>query len=152
MTSKTKISIAAGFALAALATTAQAAPVFNAANGHWYEAVQAGVTWDAARDAAAAMSLAGTQGHLVTITSQAEQDFINASLPGARGAPGVFGYWIGGYSLATGIFQWVTGEAFGYTNWNANEPNFDSPPAGLHFFGQGSQAGRWNDAGWGWTS
>jgi Lectin C-type domain/PEP-CTERM motif len=139
-------------ALAAVTLSAQAAPVLNTANGHYYEDVQAGITWDAARDAAAAMSFGGVQGHLVTITSQAEQDFINANFASALGQNGVFGHWIGGFSLSRGVFQWVTGEDFTYTNWNAGEPNFDSPPSALHFFGQGSVAGKWNDAGWGWTS
>ena len=50
-------------------------------------------------------------------------------------------------------YQWVTGEAFSFTNWNVGEPNGDAAPAGVHFFGRGSPIGKWNDAtasSWDW--
>lgn len=134
-------------AVASIASPAFAAPVLNAANGHYYEAVTyGGASWTEARDLAAAMTLPGYQGHLVTITSQAEQDFIVANLPSALGSPQSFGYWLGGFSNISGVFEWVTGEAFAYTSWSPGEPNFDTPPSALHFFGLGSPAGAWNDA------
>jgi len=72
---------------------------------------------------------------------------LNANLPAvAFGNNSNFGYWTGGFSVNQGTFQWVTGEAFSYTNWNAGEPNFDAPPSGIHFFGLGSPKGSWNDA------
>jgi Lectin C-type domain/PEP-CTERM motif len=145
-----QIAPAAALALATVTGQAAAAPIFDAANGHYYEAVTfGGNNWAVARDTAAAMSFtAGPttyQGHLVTITSLAEQNFIVANLPSALGSNSSFGYWLGGFSTTSGVFQWVTGEAFSYTNWNAGEPNFDSPPSALHFFGLGS-VGKWNDA------
>src|SRR5689334_15900197 len=55
------------------------APVLNPANGHWYQ-VGLGffseVDWDEARRAADSLTYNGYPGHLATITSAAEHDFI----------------------------------------------------------------------------
>ena len=141
------LALLAGFGL-----SAQAAPVYDGASGHYYEDVATPLTWSAAKTAAEGMSYLGLQGHLATITSQQEQDFIHSNLTSAMGSSG-FGHWFGGFSQQRGVFQWVTGEAFSYTFWNAGEPNFDTPLAGLHFFGNGTPDGRWNDATssqWNW--
>ena len=134
---------------ASLASPAQAAPILNPANGHYYDVVNsAGIGWFSAKTAALGMSHAGLQGHLVTITSAAEQNFIVSNLPGALGSPTSFGYWIGGLRTISSssplAYTWVTGEAFSYTNFAPGEPNGDLAPAGLHFFGQGNIGG-WND-------
>src|SRR4051812_23657361 len=74
---------------------AQSEPVFNAANGHWYQAVLApgGVAWGDAHTAAQALSYAGYPGHLVTITSTEENTFLLDHLP----IPRVDQWWIGAY-------------------------------------------------------
>jgi len=141
-----KRGLFAAMALAAAASTVQAAPVLNAANGHYYEAVARGVNWNQAKSASEAMSHNGAQGHLVTITSADEQAFIEAQFPTALGAPGTFGYWIGGFSQTKDVYEWVTGEAFSYTNWHPGEPNYDATFTGLHFFGHDGTKGLWNDA------
>ena len=65
--------------------------------------------------------LGGQAGHLVTITSAAENNFV-ANLVG-----GDFRAWIGLTDEASeGNFQWVTGEALSYTNWSGGEPNNSS--------------------------
>src|SRR5207247_1453618 len=103
-------------------------PVYNPANGHWYQAVPipGGIPWPAARAAAAAQSYAGYPGHLVTITSAAEDQFLVSSLP-----LGLDNHWrVGGYQDQTapdysepaGGWRWVTGEPWSYTNWHAREP------------------------------
>ena len=57
-------------------------------------------------------------GHLVTINSAEEQEFIEELLrKGERNS-----YWIGGM-VASGTITWVTGEAVVYTNWAADQPD-----------------------------
>ena len=59
-----------------------------------YQAVAApGITWSDARTAAAAMKRRGCVGHLATITSQEENDFIAGTFPEAVAG----GYWLGGF-------------------------------------------------------
>src|SRR5262249_50278628 len=101
----------------------------NPANGHWYQAVlvPGGITWPAARAAAAALSFAGSPGHLVTITSAAENQFLVSSLPLSQGD-----HWrVGGYqdhtapdySEPSGGWRWTTREPWSFTNWGGGEPN-----------------------------
>lgn len=100
--------------------------VFNPANGHYYMAVEApgGITWDDARVGAAAMEFMGLSGHLATLTSAEENQFIVDELTEAA----IDLYWIGGFqpegSSEPGAgWQWVTGEAWSFTNWAEFEPN-----------------------------
>lgn len=93
-------------------------------NGHWYEAVAVTGpgTWHDARSQAVGMSHLGVQGHLATITSSGENEFIRTSFGGGTD------YWLGGFQPAgnTGpndAWEWVTGETWSYTNWGAAEPN-----------------------------
>lgn len=131
------------------AGAASAAPVQwtvgSGGNDHWYEAISApGMTWT---DAKAAAEAAG--GYLATITSGAENAFVFALVPQAGGFPDP--YWLGGYqnpSLPEPPFnagwQWVTGEAWSYTNWAGGEPNNASEDSLAFAFFQPS--GVWNDA------
>jgi S-layer homology domain len=65
--------------------------------------------------------------HLVTITSQAEQDFVWQFLVEATG--GGWEWWLGGYQDAAietdpaAGWKWVTGEPWSYTAWRFGEPN-----------------------------
>ena len=78
------VALAAAVAMAvgifgARATTASAQTVLcDPATNHCYEvvAVSAGITWPNAKAAAEAKTYNGFAGHLVTITSQAETDFL----------------------------------------------------------------------------
>ena len=103
-------------------------------NNHFYEvvAVPTGITWD---DANAAAIAAG--GHLATITSQEENDFVfNLINDPQYWFPGPsinFGPYIGGQQTGTpshplANWTWVTGESFfPYTAWADGEPNdFDN--------------------------
>ena len=115
---------------------AQASPVQWSGNGHYYEVVSPapgpgwgeGLTWQEARTAAELLSYQGQQGYLATITSSGEQTFIS-SLISPLGGPGDANWhWIGGFQPAgspepNGNWQWVTGEPWNFTNWNAGEPN-----------------------------
>ena len=77
-----------------------------------------------AQAAAQATLNAGVPGHLVTISDQAELDFILNNLAPSRP-------WIGlsqnvsssSYSEPGGGWEWVTGEPFTFVNWSAGEPN-----------------------------
>jgi hypothetical protein len=110
-------------------------------NGNWYEAVSSpNTTWTTAKAAAEAMG-----GHLATITSEAENAFIFNNL-----SIGSSPYWLGGFQPPSstepgGNWQWVTGEAWGYTNWAGGEPNDQNREDALAFaFFMGD--GTWNDA------
>ncbi len=76
--------------------------------GHKYYCFSGSKSWD---DAKAYCEKIG--GHLVTITTKGEADFVN-TLDNTSKA------WIGGYKDSA--WKWVTGEAWNYTNWNNNEP------------------------------
>jgi hypothetical protein len=108
--------------------SAMAAPVYWADNGHSYEIINTACTWEEARDLAAATSYNGVQGHLVTITSAVENQFLTAVLGSGEDNDLLHYHWTGGYQLASsdepaGGWSWVTGEAFSYSNWADGEPN-----------------------------
>lgn len=121
-------------------------------NGHAYDAIDApGITWVAARDAAAAAELDGCFGHLATLTSAEENEFVAANLSQALPG-GQRGFWIGGVqppgsAEPAGGWTWVTGEPFVFTNWNspAEPNNFGVGEDAIHLWDNG--AGSWNDLG-----
>lgn len=60
-------------------------------------------------------------GHLATITSAAENQFVS-SIGDLRL------YWLGGYQPPgsqepAGGWTWITGEPFAFNNWDVTEPN-----------------------------
>jgi hypothetical protein len=124
-----RISLAGLTTIACLAAgSALAAPVQwsvgSGGNGHWYELidVQFAAFGDAVA-AAAAQSFGGSTGYLATVTSGAEQAFLNAAVN-----PLFQTAWLGGSDAAVeGNWEWVTGPgaplAFGYSNWASFEPN-----------------------------
>ena len=83
-------------------------------------------------------------GHLVSITSEAEQT-IAASVQNPAENP-----WIGlADEIVEGSFGWVTGEALGYTNWSMSQPDGGDPEDCVNFFdttlSSTGLAGTWND-------
>ena len=78
-------------------------------------------TWAAASAAASASTFGGVNGHLVTITSLAENNFLTG-LAASAGLTGFQGAWIGANAL-----MWLVGpeagQAHSYTNWGGVEPN-----------------------------
>lgn len=97
-------------------------------NGHSYYRSTSSMTWTNARAACDNMG-----GHLVTITSAAENTFVFNTWPSG---------WIGFTDEVTeGQWRWVTGETVTYTNWNGGEPN----NAGNEDYAQFVSGGRWND-------
>ncbi len=122
--------------------------------GNYYEYLNGPLRWVDAHAAAAVLSFNGIPGHLVTIASQEEQDFVYDQVIQAQGFA-----WAGANDLETeGVWKWVAGpEAgtifwnqgveIGYNNW-ASFPNNNG--AGEHHMMlnwpvKSSKA--WNDAG-----
>jgi hypothetical protein len=97
-------------------------------NGHSYYRSTSSMTWTNARTACANMG-----GHLVTITSAAENTFVFNTWPSG---------WIGFTDeVVEGQWRWVTGEPVTYTNWNGGEPNNSNNEDYAQFV----TGGRWND-------
>ena len=111
-------------------------------NGHSYKVYAQKKSWTEAK--AHCESLGG---HLVTITSQEEQDFVSSLVTEKNIAS-----WIGA-SWSNNQFVWVTGETFNYTNWDQGEPshNFNSskePYVGIYANNtdtEYSTTGKWNN-------
>lgn len=112
-------------------------------NGHYYKMYDSSMTWQEAK--AECESLGG---HLVTITSQEEQEFVQTLIENGTKNQ----YWLG-LVIDEG---WVTGEEVSYTNWDSIEPNHHSRSDGqieeyVHILRisnpnvSGSQAYAWND-------
>lgn len=144
-----KSAVMAASALGLLAAPAAAVTQF-AGNGHLYEYVATNLSWQGALAAAAAATpIAGYTAHLVTITSQGEDDFVKA-LTG----PATFVWAAGTDEALEGTWKWAAGpeagQTFfvlggaqvGFSNWNVGEPNNASTENYLHFK---ANAGNWND-------
>ncbi len=120
-------------------------------NGHTYTlySVQGGINWAAAQADAVSRG-----GYLATITSAAENNAVYNSLAietnnnvwHVDSFNSRIGPWLGGLRNATGGWDWVTGEAFSYTNWSPGEPNNSGGTENrIHFFGNPNRASLWND-------
>ena len=124
-------------------TITEDAPDYLPETGHYYDWIATGpIDWASAKAAAEGLVYQGVQGHLLTINSQEENDFIQSTF-GERA-------WIGGYqdhgdpnySEPDGGFVWITGEPFSFENWAPLEPsNFANNEHFLEMF----VAGDWND-------
>lgn len=132
--------------------------IASGGNNHRYEAVyvQEGLSWIAARDAA---TLKG--GYLASVTSAAENAFIYGLVLDTKfwpqDAQGFFqGPWLGGFQSTAleepaGGWEWVSGEAWTYTNWAISGPinpqpdNWLSIENYLGMLSYGPLAPYWND-------
>ena len=108
-------------------------------NGHTYAVLSGMLTvdWHSAEQLCETLG-----GHLVTITSQEEMDIVYSL---AQSASDYAMLWIGASDEAEeGVWTWVTGESFSYSNWADGEPNscngYDEDYA--HFY---TNSGEWND-------
>ncbi|MEO9965574.1 MAG: C-type lectin domain-containing protein [Reichenbachiella sp.] len=96
-------------------------------NEHYYYTSNSRTSWLDAND------LANQHGHLVTITSEEENQFILNILSNGTA-------WIGLHDSNTeGEFEWVTGETVEYTYWRNGEPNNVN---------DGDYVLSWNTNGW----
>ena len=150
-------SVAAGVAAMSIAANACAQTavewrVQDGGNGHWYEAVVGSscVSWSQSRDSAAQSG-----GYLVTVTSTSESAFVRSHFAGFcfiglfqdRTSPL--------YSEPDGGWRWVSGEPFGFANWNTqpgeaspNNANGDEDFAHLNLDAEGT----WNDVRDNWCA
>ena len=97
-------------------------------NGHSYYRSTGTAFWTTARQNCINMG-----GHLVTITSSAENSFIFNLWPSG---------WIGlTDEVNEGVWRWVTGETYSYSSWNGGEPNNAGNEDYVQFVG----GGKWND-------
>ncbi len=126
-------------------------PVYNPANGHFYEAVATpgGLPWDQAKVQAEGMSHLGVQGHLATITDDAENTFVWTQVV----SPDANQYWLGGYQDRNAPdysepdcgWRWVSGEPWNLTAWfTPGEPNNTGGFEDYVTFDH--QVPNWNDA------
>jgi len=101
--------------------------VASGGNGHWYALVNTRLnSWTAQRDFAVT-----NRGHLVTITSTAELQFVRGlvplNLPGYGqnyvAGPAIGLYQLPGAAEPAGGWTWVTGEPVSVTDWTPGEPN-----------------------------
>lgn len=122
-----------------------AEPIRWDGNGHYYALVLSDdIAWDAAKTGAEASTWLGVNGHLASVASAGENDFIHDLLPAEPQTRS----WLAGAQDSDGTepgggWRWITGEPWEYTNWNPLEPNnFEGNEECLEINGQ---QGTWND-------
>ncbi len=105
-------------------------------NGQEYAIYDIGYNWDISKKFCEEYN-----GHLVTIESQEEQNFIESLL---RYGKRRF-YFIGGKRMDNKKeeWEWVTGEEFDYVNWGNNEPN--NTAECFSIIDNDEEFGKWND-------
>jgi len=136
----------------ALSSIAYADPIewsfASGGNGHYYDLVtftNVFLNWTESRDLASTMIWQGVHGHLVTLTSKAENDWVWSNLGGP------WAYYLGGFQIKGAIepddgWQWITGEPWSFTNWAPGEPNnVTSGPSGSEDILEFAAWGLWND-------
>jgi hypothetical protein len=127
--------------------------VASGGNGHAYEVIglAGGISWDDARAAARAAG-----GDLASLTSAAENNFVFGLSDSAAywynfDAFNSIGPWLGGFQPGgspepAGGWQWVSGEAFAFSNWSPGQPDNFSGEDRLHYHLTGvGRAATWND-------
>jgi len=126
-------------------SSAGASPILTHNNSQ-YQVVNVGMTWDDARAYAERMG-----GHLVTITSQAEQNFVQ-QIVNTYGTQNIFwmgGYWLQGANVdnLANNFQWITGESNSFSAFARGTPDSGSTAYrhAIAFVRQGHE-------GWGWEN
>lgn len=79
-------------------------------------------------------------GHLVTINSKEENDFVVGMTTGKN-----YGVWTGGKTDSSHeVWHWITGEPFEYQNWDDGEPNNVKQDA-VQLYITDTHIGKWDD-------
>jgi len=137
--------------------------VGDGGNGHYYDLIfgSDSVSWTDARTLADGSAYLGLPGHLVTLNSAAEDEFLKTNFESEilldsnsdsfpNGPFGTFG-WIGlSDPNGTGNFEWVTGEPLTYTNWAPGEPNSIGTERFAHIWRR--KFGTSDDPLWSWNN
>jgi hypothetical protein len=117
-----------------------AGAVLWSTNNHHYLVVKGTITWTAADEAARAAG-----GHLVTLTSLEENNFVFGLVDVAAGA------WIGATkpnpsrTPPSSGWTWVTGEPWAFTNWRPTQPDNAGGNQDVAHFSTDSAIGQWGD-------
>lgn len=98
-------------------------------------------TWENARDYCIKKG-----GHLATITSKGENDFLFNYMRDEGVESAYFGF---SDAESEGNWRWCTGEKSSYTNWNEHEPNQENPDEDYAMFYYKYSDGTWNDGDFG---
>lgn len=114
-------------------------------NSEYFIVHSDGISWTKAKQIA---EEAG--GHLATITSKAENNFLKENLfKGQQKA-----YWLGAYQTGdknrkspASNWKWVTNEDWSYTDWEPTEPNNSGKVNEIHLSADSRYEFRWNDEG-----
>ena len=122
--------------------------VENGGNNHLYGLIDDTLlTWHEASKVANNNIQDGHIGHLATITSQEENNFIYSMIDNIYN-PSWNQWWLGGL-LQDSSWTWVTGENWTYSNWYNYSPSGDADPANT-IYSRNPWGGLWNDtAYWG---
>jgi len=133
---------------------ANAAPVQFGSSFYEYISDEA-ISWTAASAAASASTFMGAQGHLATVTSSGENDFLLGLVTPLSTPQGA---WLGGAVDPTQQARWVVGpeagQLFTFSNFGGVEPN-DGPSNVYMNIGSvfaGIATGQWADAAGGLSS
>jgi hypothetical protein len=139
-----------GLIYGAFSLEAEAAPALFKSN--YYEFVEVSNpyddynnTWATANTAASARNYNGVNGHLATIKSSEENDFLYGLVAG--NFSGFTGAWLGGKHPAGWLTGPENGYGFTYSNWGGSEPN----NSGFAYMNIGTlyagiNPGKWADA------
>ena len=111
-------------------------------SGHTYEYYDTKLTWNQAYKFCEKKG-----GHLVTINSKEENDFLAGFTSGKVNNTWI-NAWTGGRTFDAETWFWITGEPFEYMNWNDGEPNnTDNAEDAVNIIltSDSSYNGKWND-------
>jgi hypothetical protein len=143
------VTLLAGLAI--MSGAAEATPVIwsaaNGGNGHAYEYVAVNIGWIEAQSAALQRQFEGINGHLVNVTSAAENTFLGTLAPvgwlGGNDAAQE-GQWLWADGSEAGQVFWLggsDGQAVSYASWGDGEPN----NLGNEDYLNRNSDGSWND-------
>lgn len=110
--------------------------IVNPNNSHSYQRIDSSVTWPEAN-----YFCKNNNAYLATITSNQENEFIYDNFVNGLGKEP----WLGGTDeFNEGSWEWVTGEAWSFSNWAPGEPN-DSWGNEDYLSYHSMTSGQWND-------